>query len=144
MKGGNCKIKSDFKGKLPKTLKKRNPVKGKYVIIDGHKFDSKIEAVIYQEFRDDPTIEILELHPKFMVLDVFRRHKKHIAGISYTPDFKIKIRGRVTVVEVKSIGVLKKNSKSYPMRRKLFLKKYPDLHFREIIFDGKKRTIKDY
>jgi len=112
--------------------------------IDNHVFDSKIEAQVYSEYKLDPDIEILELQPHFILLMPFKRRNKTYVGVTYTPDFKVRIKGFEWIVEVKSIGTLKVNSKSYPLRRKLFLYKFPELNFREIIFDGKQRTEKDY
>jgi len=38
-------------------------VRRQKIIIDGHEFDSKIEALIYSEFKIDPEVEILKLQP---------------------------------------------------------------------------------
>lgn len=131
-------------GKHTKVSRKNPRMKSIKTTIDGHKFDSKKEADIYFEFKHDPDIEILELQPKFTLIDKFQRRGKTYRAIKFTADFKIKQDGEIWIVDVKSIGTLRANSKGYPMRRKLFLLKYPDLRFREIIFDDRKLTEKNY
>lgn len=125
--------------------KKKNPrVNSNSVIIDGIEFKSTSEGLIYIEYRDDPNIKILELQPKFELIRSFKRNGKKIQSIDYTSDFRILENKTEWVVEVKSSGSLKANSKSYPMRRKLFLYKYPHLRFREIIFDKGKITVREW
>jgi len=141
MKGSHAKIRGD----RPLPQKKNNPrVNSKKVIIDGIEFDSTTEGNIYWEFKHDPEIEILELQPHFELLPEIRRTGKIYRAIGFTLDYRILNKGVEEVVDVKSIGTLKANSKSYPMRRKLFLSQNPGLRFREIIFDGKKRIEKVY
>jgi hypothetical protein len=137
LKQSHCSIS----GKAPK---KKGRVQRRKVKIDGHEFDSRSEATIYCELKHDPEVKILELQPKFIILDGFNRGKKKFRPIAYTADFRIMEKGREIIVEVKSTGTLKANAKSYPMRKKMFLKKFPELGFREIIFNGSKRTIRDY
>jgi hypothetical protein len=139
LKNGYCSVS----GSLPK-LKKAGRVNSHKIEIDGYLFDSKSEALIYSEYKIDPDVEILELQPRFILLTPFKRKNKSYRGITYKADFVISVGGDNWVVEVKSKGTLKANSKNYPMRRKLFLNKFPDLNFREIIFDGKQRTEIDY
>jgi len=123
---------------------KTGRVASRKIQIDGHEFASQSEADIYWEFKVDPEIEIVSLQPYFTLQQPFERNGKKYRAISYTADFRIKEKGEVVIVEVKSVGTLRANSKSYPMRRKLFLKNYPDLAFREILFEKGKRVIKDY
>jgi hypothetical protein len=140
LKNGHCSVAGDVR-----SLKQEKPrVKSRKIEVDGHLFDSKAEALMYSEYKINPDVEILELHPRFIVLEPFKRKNKSYLGISYTSDFRIEERGHEIIVEVKSMGTMKANSKSYPMRRMLFLNKFPELNFREIIFDGKNRTQKDY
>lgn len=142
MKGSHARIIGGLPAATKEKGKKR--VESKKVIIDGIEFDSKIEGDIYWEFEIDPEIEILELQPFFELLPKFKRFGKTYQSIDFTPDFKIKQNSEIWVVEVKSLATLKANSKSYPMRRKLFLAKNPTLRFREIIFDGASREEKIY
>jgi len=90
-------------------------------------------------------VELLETQPRFEIVPGFRRNGKKYQAVHYTSDFRIIENGREIVVEVKSEGVLRANVKSYPMRRKLFLKAFPELVFREIIFmDNGERVVREY
>ena len=123
---------------------KKPRIESKKIIIDGHEFASQNEGLIYWEFKHDPEIKIIKLQPKFELTPKFERFGKTYQPITYKADFRIEINGLEWIIEVKSIGTLKANSKSYPMRRKLFLMRYADLRFREIIFSSGKRTEKIY
>jgi len=140
-KFGNVKVISDIDCK-PKTKKSR--VNSKKTIVDDIEFDSQIEARVYYEFKLDPDVEIIKLQPEFILLEKFKRFGKTYQPIKFTPDFHIIENNVEWIVEVKSKGTMKANSKSYPMRRKLFLKNNPDLRYREIIFDRKERIVKEY
>src|SRR4030042_720463 len=148
LKKGNAKIRTETPVKtINKELvakQKKRRVAGNTVEIDGHIFRSGKEAEIYQEYKIDPNVEIISLQPRFFLMPSFKRNGKTIRGVSYKADFHIRDCGIEWIVEVKSIGSILANSKSYPIRKKLFLFKHPDLRFREIIFDNKKRTVTEY
>lgn len=118
----------------------------KKVHFDGFTFDSQVEADIYYEYKVDPEFDILEVHPEFLLQPGFTRHGKKYRKIIWTADIKVKDRKTnfIYVIEVKSKGTLKANSKSHSMRRKMFLYKYPNYSIREIIIDGKKWIQTDY
>ena len=124
-------------------------VNQKKTIVDGYEFASMAEAGIYLDFKNDPKIELVKVHPKFTVFPGFTKKnihgklKKHQA-ITYTADFLIIEDRNMIVVEVKSKATLRANSKSYPMRRKLFLNTHSSFYFREIIIGRKKREVKEY
>jgi hypothetical protein len=143
MKKSPCSVNHFGEG-----ARKKPRVNSRKAQIDGHLFDSQAEAQIYWELKVDPNVEILELQPKFELLKPFFRivdkKTRKFSGIFFTPDFKVLEMGRELIIEVKSIGTIKANSKSYSMRRKMFLSAYPGILFREIIFDGKKRIIREY
>ena len=125
--------------------KKKNPrTNSNKIEIDGYLFDSKSEGKIYVEFKLDPSVTILELQPEFILIPEFERRGKKYKAITYKADFRIEQNGEEWIVEIKSIGTLMANSKSYSMRRKLFLRAYPESQLREIIFDRGKRTEKIY
>ena len=141
MQRGRCKVLYDS-GEIKK--KEKGGLRSKKIEVDGYFFDSKKEALIYHEFKLDPDVEILELQPLFEIQPGFSLRDKKYQPIRYTADFKILKKNSVCyIVEVKSIGTLKANSKSYPMRRKMLLNSI-GFGFREIIFDGKRRIIKEY
>jgi len=110
---------------------------------------SSLEKIVQAEFRLSPDIVIISTQPAFEIVPGFTRNKRKYQSIKYTADFHIKECGKDIIVEVKSTGVLRANKKSYPMRRKLFLRfltdNFPEFIFREIIFDDRKnRTVKEY
>lgn len=142
LKKGHAKISG---GNLKIEEKKKKPrVNSNKIEIDGHLFDSKSEGKIYVEFKLDPSVTILELQPEFILVPGFEIRGKKYQSIKFTPDFKILQDGIEFIVEVKSEGTLKANSKSYSMRRKMFLRSNQDLRYREIIFNRDKRTEKIY
>ena len=138
MKTSKCRIHGDVKSKRGKRVQSRK------VRLDGYEFASVKEAEIYLELKRDPDIEILKLQPKFTLLEGFKRNGRKFRPITWTADFLIKEQGRKIVVEVKSQGTKKANSKSWPMRRKLFLSKYSELEYLEIFFNGNKRSESRY
>ncbi len=121
----------------------------KKVEIDGHKFFKK-ESIIYQEFKLDPDIEILEIEPKFVFQEAFVFGGEKIAAVKHKPDFKIKDNrlypGRAIIVEVKSVQT--EEMADYRIRKRLLLKHIQnnDLKYLYIviIFDGNKRKIEVY
>lgn len=117
--------------------KKKGRIQSKKIEYNGILFKSKKEVNIYIEYQLDPKIEILSIEPKFKLLESFK-HGQTIRSMSYKADFKIINNGIVEVVEVKSKGSA--SMTDYQLRKKLFLHKYPTVNFREIIFDGDKRT----
>jgi len=141
-KNPHLKIKG---GDKPSGESKKKPrVNSNKVEADGHLFDSKSEYRIYYEFKLDPTVKILELQPEFILQEEFELRGKKYQAIKFTPDFRIIRDGIEWIVEVKSQGTMLANSKSYSMRRKMFLKSNPDLRYREIIFNRGKRVEKVY
>ena len=106
---------------------------------------SALEIKISWQLTAEPGVEILKAQPCFEIVPGFERNGKKYQPIKYTADFLIEEDGKKIVVEVKSAGVLRANKKNYTMRRKLFLRAFPELGFREIIEDDDKRIIvKDY
>lgn len=141
LKGSHAKIISG--DPLP-DKKKKGRTGSKKVIIDGIEFDSTSEGNIYCEYKLDLDIKILELQPQYIVFPGFSLRSKKYQDIKWTLDFRILDKGVEYVIDVKSIGTYKANSKSHSMRRKLFLRLYPELILKEIVIDGKKRTEKVY
>jgi hypothetical protein len=121
--------------------KKKGKINSNKVEFDGYTFDSQVEFDIYFECKLDPKIRILEVHPSYPLFPAFTRGGKNYADISYTADLFIYNgrSGQEEVIEVKSKGTRDMRS-DYPLRKKLFLMRYPELVFREIVFDRKART----
>lgn len=85
----------------------------------GIKFDSKLELSVYRIICNRFDNKDIELQPRFMLQDKFTdltgiKHRK----IDYISDFRI----RNVVIDVKAI-----QTETFKIKKKLFLKKYPEL-----------------
>lgn len=103
---------------------------------NGIMFDSKREATYARTFdilkkavnEEDRIVEIT-YQPKFLLQSGFidKNGVKH-RPIHYISDFKLKYaNGHEEIVDVKG-----KKTEIYKLKIKLFLKRYPDLNFREV------------
>lgn len=115
-------------------MKKPIPKKHKYsarkVFVDGHKFDSKKEANRYMVLRNMLNVGLirnLELQPEFLLQEGFRHKGKKYREIKYIADFRyIDDEGVEWVEDTKGY-----KTEGYQIKKKLFLKKYPEVNFRE-------------
>lgn len=112
-------------------------------IVDGKIFDSKREAARYCELKllaKSRVICSLKLQPKFILQEAFRDERvgvtksgksKMVRAIEYTADFQYMetATGRVIVEDVKSPA---SKTQAYEIRKRLFLKRFPKLDFREV------------
>ena len=97
-------------------------------VIDGIKFDSKKEAYHYMELKllqSAGIISNLELQPKFILQESFKKNGKTYREISYKADFKYIEKGQVIVEDVKG-----KETEVFKIKHKLFEYRYPDLELR--------------
>ena len=118
-------------GDTPKTRHDRK-YKNKKPVVDGHKFDSQKEANYYKVLKmakQSGDIEELELQPLIRLQDGFDdKEGNHHRPINYKPDFRIVwADGREEYVDVKGY-----KTAIYKIKKKLLLKKYPDINFREV------------
>ena len=94
--------------------------------VDGIKFDSKAEAIRYKELKlleSVGDIRGLELQPKYELQEGFTHNGKRIRSINYVADFFYFDKdGRKIVEDCKGV-----RTDVYLMKKKMFLKKYPDL-----------------
>ena len=96
------------------------------VTINGHTFDSKLEAWYYVKLTKDHTVEKIELHPKYELLATFKKNGKTFQKITYIADFLVTYKdGRMEIVDCKGI-----ETEVFRIKRKLFEAKYPDLTIR--------------
>lgn len=103
--------------------------KSKSIVIDGHKFPSKMEGNRYIKLREmqrEHKISDLELQPPFLLQEGFTRDGKKYRPITYVADFKYKMGDKTIVEDVK--GYL---TPEYKIKKKLLLYKYSDFEFRE-------------
>lgn len=90
--------------------------------IDGHVFDSKLEAHFYLWMRERPEIEILEIHPRFTLQEAYQKKDgKKIKQIEYIADFRIDVQGDYYIVDAKG-----QETADFKLKRKIFEKRYPD------------------
>ena len=91
---------------------------------DGKTFDSAREAKRYEELKlllRGGKIKNLQLQPRFLLQDKFKRGGKTYRKIEYVADFMYeKDDGAVVVEDVKGM-----KTDIYKLKKKLFLAKYP-------------------
>lgn len=100
------------------------------IIIDGHEFPSKKEGNRYLELKllqRAGEISNLELQPKFILQESFKKKGKTYREIFYIADFKYIENGQVVVEDTKGV-----ETETFKLKHKLFEYKYPDLELRII------------
>ena len=98
--------------------------------VDGIVFDSHKEAKRYQELKllqKVGKISDLELQPEFILQDGFERDGKRYRAIKYVADFQYVQDGKLVVEDTKGY-----RTNEYLIKRKMFLKNYPEIEFREL------------
>ena len=104
--------------------------KNKKVQIDMYVFDSIAESRRYKELallEKAGEIENLQLQPKFLLQESFKKNGKTYRKIEYIADFMYEEKGKVIVEDVKGM-----ETKEFKIKRKLFEYKYPDLELKLI------------
>ena len=102
----------------------------KKVLINGIKFDSKKEANRYYELlllQKSGEISNLELQPKFLLQEGFKKNGKTYRKIEYIADFKYIENGKIIVEDVKGFS-----TEVFKLKNKLFEYKYPKLELKLI------------
>lgn len=98
--------------------------KSKAVEIDGHVFQSKIEANYYEHLKwllEHKEIKSFSLQPRYILLDKFRKNGKTYRKMEYIADFEVHhLDGSIEVVDVKGV-----ETEAFKIKRKLFEHKYP-------------------
>lgn len=106
------------------------------VTVDNHKFDSKKESRRYIELKlmeRCGLIKNLELQKSFELQPKFKKNNKTYRAINYIADFVYwdTEKEQIVVEDVKSPATAK--DKTYIIKKKLFMYKYDDYYFREVI-----------
>lgn len=106
---------------------KGSKYKNTKVEIDGIKFDSKAEGKRYQElkiYENQGLIRNLQLQPKFILQDKFKKNGKTFRKIEYVADFMYEETGsgEIIVEDVKGI-----KTDVFKIKMKMFEYIYPDL-----------------
>lgn len=107
-----------------------NKYRNKKVIVDGEEFDSKKEGNRYKELRlleRAGEISNLELKPRFLLQDSFKKNGRTFRKIEYVADFKYIENGKTIVEDVKGM-----QTDVFKLKHKIFEKVYPDLELRII------------
>lgn len=107
-----------------------NKYRNKKVQFDGITFDSKAEETRYKQLllmQKANYITDLELQPRFLLQDRFKKNGKIYRKIEYIADFKYIENGKIIVEDVKGI-----QTDVFKLKHKLFEKKYPDLELKII------------
>ena len=105
-------------------------------VVDGHTFDSKVEAKRYEFLKEEQRlgrIKDLELQPRFVLMDGFKRKGKTHRKTEYVSDFKY-LKGSDVVIE-DTKGLL---TDVYKLKIKLFLSQLSnDIVFKEVYWKDK-------
>jgi hypothetical protein len=117
------------------TRKRRNKHGARKTVVDGITFDSTKEAQRYQQLKVAQAggmIKDLQLQPRFVLQEGFRSKwwPEKVRAIYVTWDFMYREGERQVVEDVK--GPSTRRLADYSLRRRLFLKRYPEVVFREV------------
>lgn len=107
-----------------------NKYRNKKVQIDMYVFDSIAESRRYKELallQRAGKITELQLQPKFLLQESFRKNGKTFRKIEYIADFMYEEKGQVIVEDVKG-----KETEVFKLKRKLFEYKYRGLELKII------------
>lgn len=107
-----------------------NKYRNKKVIVDEKEFDSKREGNRYKELKlleRAGEIKDLELQPRFLLQDSFKKNGRTFRKIEYVADFKYIENGKTIVEDVKGM-----QTDVFKLKHKIFEKKYPDLELKII------------
>lgn len=106
-------------------------------VLDGFKFDSRKESERYAELRlleKGGLISGLKMQPEFVLIEGFVHKGKKIRATKYIADFLyFDESSRAHVVEDVKSSYLAKKNELYKLKKKLFLKKFPEFDFRELL-----------
>jgi len=107
-----------------------NKYKNKKVVVDGEEFDSIRESQRYKELKlllRAGEISNLELQPRFLLQDSFKKNGRVFRKIEYVADFQYIENGKTIVEDVKGI-----QTDVFKLKHKIFEKVYPNLELRII------------
>ncbi len=109
-----------------------NKFGNRHVTVDGIRFDSIKEARRYHELKlleYAGQIQNLKVQPRFVLQENFKRDGQTHRKIEYVADFRYWENGKDIVEDVKS--AITKKHPVYALKKKLLLKKYPEITFLE-------------
>ncbi len=106
-------------------MAKKHKYKAQKTVIDGIKFPSIAEGRYYiylKGLKRKGHIKGFELQPKYVLQDKFKHTSGMISAITYKPDFLVFHNDGSEV----NIDVKGKSTEASRIRRKMFLKRYPE------------------
>lgn len=96
----------------------------KKVEVDGHVFDSQVEARYYEQLKwlqEHNQILFFRIQPRYLLQEAFQKNGKTYRKIEYIADFEVHhLDGSIEVIDVKGM-----ETEAFKIKRKLFEKKYP-------------------
>lgn len=105
--------------------KKKSKYGNQKTIVDGITFDSKAEAIYYNQLKwlkQAKQIKDFKLQPRYILQDAFTKNGKHFRKIEYVADFEVhKLDGTIEIVDIKG-----HETKEFLLKRKLFERQYLD------------------
>lgn len=107
-----------------------NKYRNKKTIVDDYIFDSIQESKRYKELKlllRAGEISNLQLQPRFLLQEAFKKNGKTYRKIEYVADFMYLQDGKNIVEDVKGI-----QTDVFKLKHKIFEKLYPDLELRII------------
>ena len=107
-----------------------NKYRNKKTQVDMYVFDSIAESKRYKELellQRVGEIQDLQLQPKFLLQESFKKNGKTYRKIEYIADFKYIENGKTIVEDVKGM-----QTDVFKLKHKIFEKVYPDLELRII------------
>ena len=105
-----------------------NKYRNKKTQVDMYVFDSIAESKRYKELallQKAGEIRNLELQPRFLLQDSFKKNGKTYRKIEYIADFQYIEKGKIIIEDVKG-----KETEVFKIKHKLFEYKYPELELR--------------
>ena len=105
-----------------------NKYRNKKIQVDMYVFDSIAESKRYKELallQKAGYIKELQLQPKFLLQEGFKKNGKTYRKIEYIADFMYKENGKTIIEDVKG-----KETEVFKLKKKLFEYKYPDLEIK--------------
>lgn len=119
----------EYRAAIRKKKKRRNKYGNKKVEVDGHKFDSKLEAQYYNHLKlliAAGEVTEIELQPRFELQEGFNKNGVRHRPIHYVADFRVKYKdGKEEIVDVKG-----RETAVFKIKHKLFEYKYKDLELK--------------
>ena len=114
--------------------KKKSKLGNKRTEVDGHKFQSQLEARYYNRLKLlklSGEVEKFELQPKYVLQPAFDKNGTHYRAVVYKADFKVTYKdGHVEIVDVKGF-----KTKVFRLKQKLFEYAFPQLTLKIVTKD---------